>query len=45
MMSQAVLRHPRLQNLDLPIGLPAQDAVPIVLLLAPLALFAAAVQL
>ena len=43
--SQAVLRHPRLQNIDVPIGLPAQDAAAIVLLLAPLALFAAAVQL
>lgn len=45
MMSQVVLRHPRLQNIDLPIGLPMQDALAIVLLLAPLALFAAAVQL
>ena len=44
-MSQAVLHHPRLQNIDLPIGLPPQDAVAIFLLLAPLALFAAAVQL
>jgi len=39
------LRHPRLQNIDVPIGLPAPDAAAIVLLLAPLALFAAAVQL
>ena len=44
-MSQAVLRHPRLQNIDLPIGLPGPDALAILLLLAPLALFAAAVQL
>jgi sodium transport system permease protein len=45
MMSQVVLRHPRLQNIDLPIGLPAEDALAIVVLLAPLAVFAAAVQL
>lgn len=45
LMSQVVLRHPRLQNVDLPIGLPVPDALSIVLLLAPLALLAAAVQL
>ncbi len=45
LMSQAVLQHPRLQEIDLPIGLPAQDALVIVLLLAPLAFCAAALQL
>jgi sodium transport system permease protein len=45
MMSQLVLRHPRLLAIDLPIGLPHQDALAIFLLLAPLALCAAALQL
>ena len=44
-MSYAVMQHPRLQQLDLPIGLGATDALLCCALLAPLALAAAAVQL
>lgn len=44
-MSYAVLQHPRLQGLDLPIGLSRGEAAAMLLALAPLALGAAAVQL
>jgi sodium transport system permease protein len=44
-VSYAVLRHPRLQQLDLPIGLNAVDALAMLALLAPLALAAAGIQL
>ena len=40
-----VLQHPRVQAIDLPVGLSAEDAAEMWVLLAPLALFAAAVQL
>lgn len=41
----AVMQHPRVQNIDLPIGLSALDSLQVLALLVPLALFAAAVQL
>jgi sodium transport system permease protein len=44
-VSQTLLRHPRIQAIDLPVGLSAAEAMHIWLLLAPLALFATAVQL
>lgn len=40
-----VLQHPRVQAIDLPVGLSVEDAVEMWLLVAPLALFASAVQL
>jgi sodium transport system permease protein len=43
--SYAVMQHPRLQQLDLPIGLSASDALRMLGALTPLALAAAAVQL
>jgi sodium transport system permease protein len=42
---QAVLQHPRIQAIDLPIGLSAGEAVRMWLTLVPLALLATAVQL
>lgn len=44
-VSQVVLRHPRIQAIDLPLGLSAQDTVWIWLLLAPLGLLTSALQL
>ncbi len=41
----AVMQHPRVQSIDLPIGLSALDSLQVLALLVPLALFAAAVQL
>lgn len=41
----AVVQHPRVQDLDLPIGLSAIESLHVLALLVPLALFAAAVQL
>lgn len=41
----AVMQHPRVQNIDLPIGLSAMDTAHVLLLLVPLAMFASAVQL
>ena len=43
--SYAVMQHPRLQQLDLPIGLSASDALRMLGALTPLALAASAVQL
>jgi sodium transport system permease protein len=43
--ASAVMQHPRVQNLDLPIGLSPIDALNVLLVLAPLALFASALQL
>lgn len=43
-VSLLVLRHPRLQAIDLPIGLSASDAAQMWFILVPLALCAAAVQ-
>jgi sodium transport system permease protein len=45
MMCHVLLQHPRVQSVDLPLGLSAFDAVRIFLLLAPLAMLATAVQL
>jgi sodium transport system permease protein len=44
-VSHLVLKHPRIQMIDLPVGLSVADAAHMWLLLAPLALLAAAVQL
>lgn len=44
-VSYAVLRHPRLQRLDTPIGLDAGDALALLALLTPLAFAASALQL
>jgi sodium transport system permease protein len=44
-MSQIVLRHPRIQAIDVPVGLSPTDAAGMWLVLAPLALLATAVQL
>jgi sodium transport system permease protein len=44
-VSYAVLQHPRLQDLDLPIGMTPLDALAMFAILAPLAAGAAAVQL
>ena len=44
-VSHAILRHPRIQAVDLPVGLSVEDAVRMWMVLAPLALFCAAVQL
>ena len=44
-VSFAVLQHPRLQDLDLPIGMTPADALVMFAILAPLAAAAAAVQL
>jgi sodium transport system permease protein len=44
-VSQAVLRHPRIQAIDVPVGLSSADAAGMWLVLAPLALLATAVQL
>jgi sodium transport system permease protein len=44
-VSFAVLQHPRLQDLDIPIGMTAADALLMFAILAPLAFAAAAVQL
>jgi sodium transport system permease protein len=44
-VSQALLRHPRIQAIDLPIGLSAGDAVQMWLVMAPLVLLATSVQL
>ena len=41
----AVMQHPRVQQIDLPIGLSAADTALVLVLLVPLAMFAAAVQL
>jgi len=43
--SVAVMHHPRVQNIDLPIGLSAADTAYVLMLLLPLALAASAVQL
>jgi sodium transport system permease protein len=43
--SQILLQHPRIQTIDLPIGLSTADAARMWLLMAPLALLATAVQL
>lgn len=43
--SMAVMQHPSVQRIDLPIGLSLIDTAFVLLLLAPLAVFAAAVQL
>jgi sodium transport system permease protein len=43
--SQAVLRHPRIQALDLPVGLSGGDVTAMWLVMAPLALAVAAVQI
>lgn len=45
LLSYAVLRHPRLQQLDLPVGLTPAEAFAMLGIVAPLALAAAAVQL
>ncbi len=44
-VSYAVLQHPRLQRLDLPIGMSITDALTMLAVLAPLALAASALQL
>jgi sodium transport system permease protein len=44
-VTHAILRHPRIQAIDLPVGISPGDAALMGLLLAPLALLAAAVQL
>jgi sodium transport system permease protein len=44
-ISFAVLQHPRLQDLDVPIGLTPGDALLMLVILAPLAIGASAVQL
>jgi sodium transport system permease protein len=44
-VSQMVLRHPRIQAFDVPIGLSASDAAAMWVVLAPLALLATAAQL
>jgi sodium transport system permease protein len=44
-VSQAVLRHPRIQAVDVPIGLSLTDAAQMWIVLGPLALFATAAQL
>ena len=44
-VTQFVLSHPRVQSIDLPIGFSGRDALTIFMALAPLALFASAVQL
>lgn len=44
-ISFAVLQHPRLQGLDVPIGLTPADALLMLVILAPLAIGASAVQL
>ena len=44
-VSFAVMQHPRLQDLDLPIGMTATDALAMFAILAPLAIAAGAVQL
>ena len=44
-VSYAVLQHPRLQQLDLPIGLRVSEALALLAILAPLALAASALQL
>ena len=44
-VSHAVLQHPRLQQLDLPIGLRVSEALALLAILAPLALAASALQL
>lgn len=44
-VSHALLRHPRIQAIDLPVGLSLSDALQMILVLAPLTLFASAVQL
>ena len=44
-VSHAILRHPRIQAIDLPVGLSLTDAAQMWLLLAPLALLVTAVQL
>lgn len=41
----AVMQHPRVQNIDLPIGLSAADTALVLLVLVPLAVFASALQL
>ena len=41
----AVMQHPRVKNIDLPLGLSPIDTGHVLLLLVPLAVFAAAVQL
>jgi len=44
-VSHLALRHPRIQAIDLPVGLSAGDALQMTLVLAPLTLFACALQL
>ena len=44
-IASAVMQHPRVQSLDLPIGLALADALLMFVVLAPLALFAIALQL
>jgi sodium transport system permease protein len=44
-VSYMVLQHPRLQQLDLPIGMSVTEAVTLLAVLAPLAMAAAALQL
>jgi sodium transport system permease protein len=44
-MSHTILEHPRVQAIDLPVGVSLTDAVAMWLLLAPLALLVTAVQL
>lgn len=44
-VSQVLLRHSRIQAIDLPLGLSAAEAIQIWLMLAPLALLVTAVQL
>jgi sodium transport system permease protein len=45
LVSKIVLRHPRIQAIDVPVGLSSADAAAMWLVLAPLALLATAVQL
>jgi sodium transport system permease protein len=44
-MAHLILRHPRVQAIDLPVGLSAEDAWRMTVVLLPLALFASALQL
>ncbi|MBP6703249.1 MAG: ABC transporter permease [Vicinamibacteria bacterium] len=44
-VSHAMLRHPRVQAIDLPVGLSGADALQMALVLAPLTLFASALQI
>jgi sodium transport system permease protein len=45
LVSHALLQHPRIQAIDLPVGLSAADAWQMAVVLAPLTLFACALQI